>query len=284
MKIFLLSTKQSYIYKVKPLLSIFLLLFVTVSFGQDDERINIQGKIIVPKGEEAEGIHIYNVTSERGTVTDTSGVFSIAVMEQDRLQITSIQYKSFTVVVSKKALDENLIKIYLNPFINTLDEVLLSSHNLTGDLERDAQNIGVIAVPEIELSFDADADFAPDRFSRIEGNVAEEALGYGRMQNGLNGAALIGLLVKALFPKKPKTPRVDPFQEGISIIGMLQEKYTVAFYAETFDIPTERVDDFIYFAAERNVTPGMLHPDNEIELLETLFELSDVYKSRVTDE
>lgn len=244
----------------------------------------VQGVINVPKGEEPEGIHIYNNTSEQGAVTDASGAFSLPVAERDRLLITSIQYQSFTVVVSAKAMDAGMLKIYLNPYINKLDEVLLSPYSLTGDLEKDAQSIEVVAVPNIDLSFDADADFAPDRFSRIQGNAAQEALGYGHMRYGLNVGALVGVLVNAIFPKKEKTPATNPFQTEISTIRRLQEKYNVAYYHDTFGIPTDRVDDFIYFAEENAVTKDMLLPANEIELLETLFQQSALYKARIKDE
>lgn len=264
-----------------------LLIFMCCTFAglaQQTNRVVVEGKVIVPKEEEPEGIHVYNITSEKGTVTDASGGFSMAVAEQDRLQITSIQYQSFTVVVSSKAIAEGILKVYLNPYINTLDEVLLSPYGLTGDLERDAQSIEVFATPEIELSFDADADFAPDRFSRIEGNAAQEALGYGNMKHGLNIKGLIDLLANAIFPKKKKPAYVDPFKEEVTTIQRLQEKYSVAFYAETFGIPTEKVDDFIYFAEENAITPSMLTPENEIKLLETLLQQSELYKARQKDD
>jgi len=273
---------------VKKLLLLFFMCCSIACLSQQTDRVVVAGKIFVPKNEEPEGIHIYNITSEKGTVTDVTGAFSMAVAEQDRLQITSIQYQSFTVVVSSKSITEGILKIYLNPFVNKLDEVLLSPYSLTGDLERDAQSIEVFATPKIELSFDADADFAPDRLSRVEGNAAQEALGYGRMQNGVNFVSIIAVLAKLILPKKKSKAPIPQFGNMISenrfVVLALQEKYTSTYYAENFGIPAEKVDDFIYFAKENAVTPAMLKPENEIELLETLFQQSELYKARINDE
>ena len=52
------------------------------------------------------------------------------------------------------------------------------------------------------------------------------------------------------------------------------------YYSKTFDIPIEKVDDFIYFVQGNAVTPSMLKPENELELLETLFQQSELYKKR----
>lgn len=254
--------------------------------AQQLERTSVKGVMVASSDEALEGIHVYNITSEKGTVTNEEGAFSINVASQDRLQITSIQYQSFTVVVTAAAIAEGTLKIYLNPYINTLDEVLLSPYNLTGDLEADAQRMEVVAVPDIELSYDADADFAPDRFSRIQGNAAQEALGYGNMANGLNIKGLVELLIKVIFPKKKKQPiqSVDPLEESLGMVRKLQTKYSGTYYTETFGIPAEKVDDFIYFAKENAVTKNMLEPGNEMELLKTLFEQSERYKARSNNE
>ena len=134
------------------------------------------------------------------------------------------------------------------------------------------------------MDFDADADFAPDRFSRMQGNAALEALGYNTMTNGLNIKAVIDLLGNVISPNNKKKTYAAPSLKQEEIILQLQEKYTASFYSETFGISLERVDAFIYFAEENAVTPKLLKPENEIRLLEVLFEQSVLYKKRISDE
>ncbi|QIE60464.1 hypothetical protein G5B37_13090 [Rasiella rasia] len=268
---------------MKLLITSFLILFSLVCFSQQVERVSVRGEVSVPKGEEKDQISIYNESSRRGTVTDDQGKFELEVAAQDRILITALQFQSYTVVVTESVIENKLMKIYLNPYVNKLDVVILRNQNLTGDLEYDAKNTEVIAVPNVELSFDADADFAPDRFSRVEGNAAQEALGYGTLQNGVNFVSIIGVLAKALFPKKKSEPYKPQLKET-EMVKLLQDKYSAAYYSETFSIPLDRVDDFIYFAGENAITTNMLKPENEVELLETLFIQSELYKARGSGE
>ncbi|MCB0464912.1 MAG: hypothetical protein KDC78_04440, partial [Aequorivita sp.] len=69
-----------------------LLLFIVVSpalFAQDIDRTKVSGKIHVPQGEDAEGISVYNISSQKGTITNADGSFEIEIAENDRLQITA---------------------------------------------------------------------------------------------------------------------------------------------------------------------------------------------------
>lgn len=251
--------------------------------AQQIDRIVVAGEIVVSQEEDREGVSIYNESSQKGTVSDEEGNFTLAVALGDRIEITALQFQSFKRIVDKGVIENKKMKIFLNPYVNKLDAVLLSSHNLTGIVTIDAKNIDVIAVPDIELSFDANADFAPDRFSRIQGNVAQEALGYGNMANGLNVGAIVGLILKSVFPKKGKKAYVDPFAEKATLVKALQSKYSTEYFSKTFGLPIEKVDDFIYFAEENALQLYMLKPENEMELLEVLFKQSELYKARLTD-
>jgi hypothetical protein len=258
--------------------------FISMSFlAQQPDRVQVLGEIVVAEGEDKEGVSIYNQSSQKGTVSDAEGDFRLEVATGDRIVITALQFQSFKRVVDESTLKKKIMKIYLNPYVNKLDEVFLSNTSLTGVLNIDARDIEVVAVPNIELSFGVDANFAPDRFSRIDGNVAEEALGYGNMTNGINVNEIFGLLQKIIFPRKENQPYVDPFREEHSLVKALQAKYDTNFYSETFEIPVERVDDFIYFAGENGVKPSMIKPENEMELLAVLFEQSVFYKATWND-
>mgnify|MGYP003709624645 CR=1 FL=1 len=106
------------------------------------------------------------------------------------------------------------------------------------------------------------------------------------MQNGLNIKGLVELLIRVIFPKKKKNPiaYVDPLTESLGVIKELQTRYPDNFYTETFGIPAEKVDDFIYFAKDNAVTKQLVEPGNEMELLETLFQQSERYKAETKNE
>lgn len=85
----------------KKLLLLLLIISSSTIFAQDIERAKVAGKIHVTNGDDAEGISVYNVSSQKGTITNPDGTFEIEISENERLQITALQYQSFTVVVDK---------------------------------------------------------------------------------------------------------------------------------------------------------------------------------------
>lgn len=78
----------------------------------------VQGEIIVPKGDDREQISVYNVSSQKGTVTDVDGRFELAVATNDRVLISALQFQSFTVVVDEGVINAKVMRVYMNPAIN----------------------------------------------------------------------------------------------------------------------------------------------------------------------
>lgn len=272
---------------MKPFLIIPFLLFTFLCCAQQIERVLVEGEIIVPKGDEREQISVYNVSSQRGTATDSEGKFTLEVAKNDRVLITAIQFQSFTVVIDEGVVDKKFMRIYMNPSVNQLDEVVVSPYDLSGNINVDVKRINVYDTPNYDLSYKTlnyDYEFTPDRQTAIEVNAAEDALNNGGLKNGFNFVSVLGLLATAIFPKKDKSAPVETLNNGQVLVTALQQRYSAQYYSETFGIPIEKVDAFIYFAEENAVEPYMLKPENEIKLLEVLFEQSKVYKARLADE
>lgn len=263
----------------------FLFCLVTVCvYSQSVERVEVVGKILAPQDEDKEGVSIYNKSSQKGTVSDIEGNFTIAVAEGDVIVITALQFQTFTRTVAEGVLQNKKMSILLNTNINTLDEILLRSHTLTGYVELDAKNIEVFVAPKFELGYGINASFAPDRFSRIQRNIAQEALGNGPMQNGLNIGGILGLALKSLFPKKDRNNFIDPWAETKPKRATLQERFSAQYYSTTFGIPLAQVDDFIYYVTHHVATWNLLGPENEMQLLKILFEQSERYKHKLKTE
>tara|TARA_A100000171_G_C2139721_1_gene153932 strand:- start:2492 stop:3313 length:822 start_codon:yes stop_codon:yes gene_type:complete len=272
---------------MKPFLIISFLLIAFVCSAQQTERVMVDGEIIVPKGDDNEQISVYNVSSQKGTSTDAEGKFKLEVGTNDRVLITALQFQSFTVVVDQGVVDKKFMRIYMNPTVNQLEEVVVSPYDLSGNINVDVKRINVYEDPGYDLSYKTinyDYEFTPDRQSAIEGNAAENALHNGGLQNGANFVSVFALLARAILPKKAKDTPKETLNNGQVLVTALQQRFSRHYYTETFGIPTEKVDAFIYFAEENAVTARMLKPENEIELLEVLFEQSILYKERLADE
>ncbi len=123
---------------MKLLLSLFVFCISFFAFSQDMKREIVNGKIIV-EGNDIEGITIYNTSSNIGTVTDKNGEFTIAVALNDLLEIKALEYQNIDVRINKAILESKEISIFLIEEMNILDEVVVETKILTGNIITDAK-------------------------------------------------------------------------------------------------------------------------------------------------
>lgn len=116
--------------------------FIAVIFNfslQAQDREFLKGKIT--NDSLLTQVHIVNMTSEKGTLSEASGVFAIEVTPGDSILFSSVQYKNITIAVRPEML-EKIFEIELEEEINELDEVQL--HELSGNLQQDIGNIETV--------------------------------------------------------------------------------------------------------------------------------------------
>lgn len=265
---------------------LFLLLIISSSsiFAQDIERIKVAGKIHVPSGNDAEGINVYNISSQKGTITNADGAFEIEITENDRVQVTALQYQSFTVIVDKGIVEQKRMNIFMNPSINQLDEVVVRPYDLSGNINVDVKKIQTYTVnKDWDLSYENleyGYQFEQDAQTKIAGNAAEEALHGNALTNGANILGILAGAVSLLIPNKDKSSPPQKLEASNAVNNNLQQRFSRNYIASTFEIPEEKAVDFLYFAQENGMEQRLLKPENEMELMEFLLEQSKEYKAR----
>src|SRR5690606_6123436 len=259
---------------------LFLLLIISSSsiFAQNIERTKISGKIHVPKGDDSEGISVYNVSSQKGTITNPDGIFEIEVAENDRVEITALQYQSFTVVIDKGIVEQKRMNIFMNPAINQLDEVVVRPYDLSGNINVDVKKIPTYSVTKdlglFNYNLKYGNDLTPDAQTKIAGNAAEEALHGNTLTNGANILGLLAGAVSLLLPKRDKTTPAQKLETANAVGNNMQQRFSRSYIASTFDIPEDKAVDFLYYAQENGMEQRLLKPENEMELIEFLLKKS----------
>jgi len=114
--------------------TIFSLIFSINGWSQTVDIIGV-----VDGNGDIENIHVINKSSKMFTTTNALGAFRISAKYKDTIQFTSVRYKTATIVVSYKTIQEKRLKVYLEELINVLDEVIVGKV-LTGDLDSDIEN------------------------------------------------------------------------------------------------------------------------------------------------
>lgn len=252
------------------------LLFLLLSFvfyfvnAQEKERVTIYGIVRATKGSDIDGISIYNQSSQKGAITIKEGAFNIQVALKDSIIVSALQFKSFSFLIQQEVIDSRTLEINLNEFVNVLDEVVILKKDFTKGWD--------LSYKTLEFGY----EFAPDLQSSIPGSVAEDALNDRTLKNGINIIGLVVLGVSALIGKKNKE-KPKPKIRYSKVVSVLKEKYDTAFFTNTFNIPKEYVNDYIYFVGEEGIQESLLLPENEILFLEYLNLKSKTYLNKKND-
>jgi len=254
---------------MKNVILLLMLAGFTSVFSQIPERLILKGKINVPKNAEASNINIYNLGSEKGATTNAIGEFLIKVKEGDHIVITSIQFQKFEVEITKEIMQERDIVIQINENVNQLNEVTVSSGQLSGNLEVDIKKIGVqetgLKIDEDEVINTYDANLTTGTQIRAENlGIQEEYL-----QNGMDFVQIFRTYVK-----KPKSKK----QQNLESIDVeVRKMYDNDFFKEYLNIEEEKINEFIYYAETHGLTENMLKKGNEMELIQFLVDVSEQF-------
>lgn len=267
---------------VKQLLTIFFFCAPVYLLSQDIDRVKITGKLTAPVSEDVEGVTIYNVSSQKGTVTSPEGNFEIEVAENDRLAITALQFSTFTVIVDKGVMDKKRVGIYLNPVVNELEEVIIRPYDLLGNVEADVSRIKTINIEsKFDLSYKAlnfDYEFSDDYLSVVRGNAAHDAFFNGQQQIGGDLIGLTAAIVKMFIPKKKKKSTKETYREATLVANSLRDRFSNSYISDVFGIPEDKANDFLFFAEENGMYWKLLKEENEILLLDFMYTIRDEYK------
>lgn len=261
---------------MKLLLSLFLFCFSFYTFSQGINRENVIGKIIV-EGNDIEGITIYNTSSNIGTVTDKNGEFTIAAALNDLLEIRALEYQNIDVRINKAIIESKEISIFLIEEMNILDEVVVQSKLLTGNLITDVNNLETFS-PKLDAIYfgikSADAyELGDDNRSQIK-NLDMNSQGQ-TMVNGLNVVNVVDQLLIPLFRSEVQ----DKKAAGVPEVPAKSIKYYLGstFLVENFGIPEHRVEEFIRYVEDDTFDFDLLNYGHEIEFLNLLSKKSKTF-------
>lgn len=261
--------------KISPYI-LFLCFFNLLS--QEFDRVNVNGKLIVESGEIA-GITIYNASSNNGTITDDNGEFALDVGLNDLIEVSALQYQNINFRVNKDILQSRSMKIFLIEEINKLDEVIVFSRGLTGDLEADVMSKKYFTPKLDALYFGIknmyEFEFADDNKSQVD-NIAISRQNKP-MVNGLDIVNVVDQLLLPLFRSEVRDEKNLVPDVPIKSIKL---NITSEFIQKNFNIPSNKVDDFIAFVEGDSFDYNLLNYGNEMEFLELLYQKSLEYQKK----
>jgi len=252
--------------RIKSFLTIGFLWFSIVAGAQEK---SLNGKFTNLK--DVEGIHILNQSSRFNTVSNSQGKFRIRAKLMDTLLISSIAYIPEQLVVTQEIYSMGFISITLKDLVNELDEVQLGPR-LSGNLELDIKNIKTIDT----LNFD-DVGI-PGFKGKPEEKIVPIVPGIGLLTT-LDVEALYkhlsGYYRKLRLQRKWESENV--------VVARMIHFYTPGFFQEAYEIPEERLYDFLLFCMETTEIRHNFEAENYGLVLANFKEQSKEYVVRLRE-
>lgn len=238
--------------------------------AQKFQRVKVDGKIIV-EGNDVEGITVFNTSSNKGTITNEKGEFVIEVALNDYIEFRALQYQNFDLQVSQAILDSKRMRVFLIEEINKLDEILVLTSDLTGELKTDVSSVRTFN-PKLDALYfgikrSDEYEFSDDLRSKVENEAMHSQS--RTMVNGLNIVNVVGQLLIPLFRSGVK----DKKASGVPEVPVSSVKYYFGseFIIDNFNIPEHRVEEFIRFVEDdEDFDVSLLNYGKELEFLEVL--------------
>ena len=147
---------------------VLVILFSSISFGQNDYRTWIKGKVLY-KNVNVEGANVINNTSQIATTTNSEGEFEIEVKLNDKILFSSVQYQIREITITKDILQRNRIVVDVNEKVTALDEVVVTPENREKFLDLKEEEFKRF-------------DYSSDKSTRVVNVINEQ----GKLRNGLN--------------------------------------------------------------------------------------------------
>lgn len=247
--------------KFKIVVSIFMFFGLLVITAQDDDRRLLMGKVVyknIPVANE----YVINSTTEKATITNEEGEFSIEVMLGDELVFTAVNFQYKLVKISSEILDNNRLVVTVNEKVTELDEVVITPD----DPER------FLKVKNEEFK---GFEYEIDRESEVD-NVAMSDLDQG-MQNGINFVNIF----RALFKSKEIAPEEGP---KLKVSQVLRQVYDDQFFVSDLNIPQDKIDAFLFYCDDQMPATTLLKKENEFQLIDSLVNHSKTFLASLDEE
>lgn len=226
------------------------------------QRVPLKGKIHAEGGVDVEGVNIVNLSTVKGSVTDSQGNFEIAVGLHDTLSISAIHIHTTSLVIGKEQMSTKIIIINLSEKRNELATVTLRKA-LTGYIGTDANLIRTdkpITATSIGLP-----------------NADRKQLSKTERQLYAASSGPVDALVNMLSGRTKMLKRRLELHKTTELTLFLLDKVPETYFTDVLKIEKFKIYSFLFFCEDdpnyKKITKGSYN-----EIIQFLKIKSEVYK------
>lgn len=248
----------------------FLLVFLCGSgilTAQSGLQKDLEGRVYSNDGDVA-ATHVLNTTTQRATITDSNGFFSISVHVNDTLVFSAVQFKKKQIVVTPSIFESKMLSVPLDDALTELDEVVVTPYNLSGDIAKDLMTL------EIEPVVTASTLGLPNAYVRVPTKAERELF------EATSGGGLVPItpILNAISGRTKMLKERIARNNLYDRTGRVREYYADSLYQTKLKIPETRIDDFFYFCEVDPVFQSVVDTQDLFKIWDYLEGRSFVYR------
>ncbi len=266
---------------------IFVVVFLSTLFVNGQVlRKNIKGKVF-NDSISVENVHVINKNIKLGVATNKSGKFVIPVKVNDTLIFSSVRFSQKIVVITKNDLEHNLNTIVLQPHAIQLDEVVLFSHKMIGNLAIDGAKFkskpskGKVNYINFK-GIDFDMLINDDAYKASE--INKKALSSKTNSDIVSGGDILGLIkylkgnANKNFKRASKEEQQEILNQIFNTTNTIRRDLKDDFFINTLKLPSDKINDFLYFAIDKKMA-DLYNANRKIEIITYLIKIRPYYKN-----
>lgn len=191
------------------------------------------------------GIHVINADRGLAEITDIDGNFEISVAIGEKLIFSGVQYQKRALEISPEIFALEQITVYLEAFINELDEVVVKRHNLSGSLSSDLSNV------KGQINFD-DVGIPGYKGVRKEKIVSGKSLILSTLLLPISGGINIDAVYKHLSGYYKKLKKRRALDAQFEMVFSIIKFYGIYFFEENYGLEQGEIYDFVLGCSENS--------------------------------
>lgn len=237
--------------------------------------MTINGKVLAD--DDVEGIHIINRTSNKFTITDVNGLFTIPAKLNDTILVSGIKYKFKEVIVDGLIIQSKNMTVYLEENIYQLDEVLVGKF-LTGDLRSDILNTKI--KDEVNFYDVGIPGFTGKPLTQSERKLFEADSGKFLYFYGIGFAINVHKILNRISGRTKKLKQIVRTEAIEVCMNKAESEFSEAIFGELI-IEEQLKRDFFYFVSDDPKFQELCKSKYSMEMYEFLVEKLINYKDNL---
>lgn len=250
--------------RVTSFSTILLIFFTTALLGQQ-KSVLLKGKVKNDNSDEyMSSVHVLNLNSVEGVITNTKGEFEIAVQAQDTLYFSYLGFKPLKVPVSNDMIKFGVPIFRLTQLSYALEEVIVRPYQLTGYLDIDVKKVPLNPAGRYNISGLPQSGYEAGNRNRSSISKALGAL--------FNPADFL----YNLFGKNPKQMRkLKKMREDDAIKTLLGTKFDREVLVQLLGIERYNLEEIL---RNCNYSNTFIKEANDLQILEAISGCYEEYK------